>query len=335
MPPPASDAFALKRLERNHRTDGGSNQARRIIIMGKPPWQKYRVGKPSTRRNWTEPDCQPFDEVTHVTHVSNALAIIPKGIIQPRLIDDASILNTRRILVNWVSPNQWTPGYRYGNVAFELEWSSIIRDKNLYWVEVMPYNTAACRILITDKDYDADPELRQYDPTVGDGPWWYQESEDVHYRNSNICLEFMLEFEISTAAFKKISFVKHHATGCCIDASFCPDKGMDHQEAAARFLAGVVSEGVNTDQVTLDDFSIRSGWWWSMEILPKKGYRGVSGVTAADRAAPALARSVLAAYYRRNDAEFLNLSGLFADKSELQSSVHALIVERFSFLAAT
>lgn len=305
----------------------------RMITMGKPPWQNYSVGEPSTQRNWTEPNCQPFDVVTHVTHVSNALSIIPKGIIQPRLIDDASILNTRRILVNWVSPNHWTPGYRYGNVAFELEWSSIIRDKNFYWVEVMPYNTAACRILITDKNYDADLELTRYDPTLGDGPWWHEGSEDIHYRNGNVCLEFMLEFEISTAAFKKITFVKHHKTGCCIDASSCSDKGMDHQEAAARFLAGVVGEGVNTDQVTLDGYGIRSGWLWLKDTLPKNGYRGVSGATAADKAAPALARSILAAYYRRNDGEFLNLSGLFADESELQSSVHALIAERFPLLA--
>src|SRR5438132_10219218 len=123
--------------------------------MAKKPWQRFSVGSPSTRPNRTEPARTPFDQVWHVTHLSNALAIIPAGIILSRLIHDESILNTRRLLVNWVSPNHWNPGYRYGNVAFNFNWPQLIENKNYYWVEVMNYSPKACRILITDTDYDA------------------------------------------------------------------------------------------------------------------------------------------------------------------------------------
>lgn len=287
------------------------------------------MGKLSTRPNWTEPDCQPFEEVTHVTHISNAMAILPRGIIQPRLIDDESILNTRRLLVNWVSPNHWSPGYRYGNVAFKLEWASIVTDKNFYWVEVMPYNTPACRILITEKDYDSDPEMIRYDPTIGDGPWWFDASDETHYRNSKVCLEFMLEFEIFTSSCKEITFVKHHDTGCCIDATSCADKGTDRHEAAARFLAGVISESVHTGQVTIHDFDIRAGWvHWKMD-WPKKNYRGAFGVSTGDATAQALARCVAGAYYRRNKKDFDELSRLFSDKDQLESSIRKLIEPQF------
>jgi hypothetical protein len=297
--------------------------------MPNPPWKKYRVGKPSTRPNWTETACQPFDEVTHVTHISNALAIIPQGTILPRLIDDESILNTRRLLVNWVSPNHWSPGYRYGNVAFELDWSSIVKGKSLYWVEVMPYNTPACRILVTDNDYDSDSEMTPYDPTAGDGPWWFDVSEKTHYRNGNVCLEFMLEFEISIDACKQIGFVKHHDSGCCIDASSCPDKGMGHQEAAGRFLAGIISERVDTTELIIDDRSVRGGWADWLMNFPQKGFQGPFGVSAKDDAAPALARAVAGAYYRRRKKDFENLGTLFSDRSALESSIRALVEKRF------
>ncbi len=298
--------------------------------MPKRPWQRYSVGAPSTKPNWTEPDCQSFEHVWHVTHISNALAIIPKGTIRPQLVYDESKLNTRRILVNWVSPNHWTPGYRYGNVSFDWEWDQIIQGKRFYWVEVMDYSPKACRILITDIDYDSDPALTPYDPAAGDGPWWREGPDGIHYRNGNICLEFMLEFELSVSACKSINCVKHHNQYCCIDASSCTDLGLGHQEAAARFLAGLIGEDTDISKANFDEGSIKGGWWWLAASWPKKGYMGDVG--KGDVNSPALARAVASAYYRQRDDDFLKLAGLFYNKNSLQSSVFAIAQAKFPYL---
>jgi hypothetical protein len=67
-------------------------------------WERFKIGNPSVRRYWTEPDCVPFDTVTHTSHIDSAIRIITEGEIQPSLVFDESILNTQRILVSWLSP---------------------------------------------------------------------------------------------------------------------------------------------------------------------------------------------------------------------------------------
>jgi hypothetical protein len=135
----------------------------RTRTTAKPPWHQFRVGIPSDNPRWTESDCAPFDEVWHVTHIPNALTILDHGAIRPQLVYDESILNTRRTLVNWVSPNHWVRDYRYGNVAFNFDWYQFVKGKQYYWVEsIGHYSPNACRILITDIDHDDDPELRRY-----------------------------------------------------------------------------------------------------------------------------------------------------------------------------
>ena len=214
----------------------------RSRVKAKPPWHRFRVGTPSDNPRWTETDCWPFDEVWHVTHTPNAITILENGTIRPQLVYDESILNTRRTLVNWVSPNHWSPGYRYGNIAFNFDWYELIKGKQYYWVEWIDYSPNACRILITENDYDDDPQLRRYDPSQGDGPWWWDRSAGTHYRNGKFCLEFMLEFELQVSDSNSIGLVKHHDTLCCIDSSRCPDLGRDDDDAAACLLAGIIAE---------------------------------------------------------------------------------------------
>jgi hypothetical protein len=267
--------------------------------------------------------------VLHVTHIPNALAIISDGTMRPQLIDDESILNTRRLLVNWVSPNHWYYGYRYGNVAFELDWNQIVANKRTYWVEVIDYNTKACRILITDKDYTDDPQIVPYDPAAGDGPWWWNVSEGVHYRNGEVCLEFMLEFDLSAAACRRISFVKHHDDYCCINAQHCPYKGLEEQQAGARFLAGLIGHDIDVTHTTFDQNGIRGGWFLLQGNAPRDGYYGAFGVSATDPAAPALARATTTAYYRKADADFVSLARLFADRTDMQEAIRALAEAKF------
>src|SRR3954447_6574835 len=99
-------------------------------------WTPYSVGERSAKKNWVNPDCQGLSVVSHVTHVSTALEVLRAGCIRPQLIYDKSRLNTKRVLVIWLSPNDWSGAgrFRYGNIAFELDWKELIKGKRFYWI---------------------------------------------------------------------------------------------------------------------------------------------------------------------------------------------------------
>jgi hypothetical protein len=201
-------------------------------------WSPYSVGEPSTKNNGVNPDCQGLSVVSHVTHVNAALEVLRAGCIKPQLIYDESRLNTRRILVIWLSPNDWSGagGFRYGNISFDLDWKKLIKGKRCYWIGVMAYQPKACRILITKTDRDK--RLLRYRPKKGDGPWWADSPNKKHYWNGTYCLEFMLEEEISLSSLREMRFVKHHDARCSISPSNCPDRGHRGDHAGARLLAG-------------------------------------------------------------------------------------------------
>src|SRR5262249_11522 len=113
-------------------------------------WEKYKVGKPSTKPNWINPDCQSLEHIFHVAHIPVALDIVRTGYLMPRLVYDKSKLNRRRITVTWLSPNFWNAGSRYGNVQFVFDWKTLVggEGKFFYWVEAVDYNPHACRILV-------------------------------------------------------------------------------------------------------------------------------------------------------------------------------------------
>jgi len=64
-------------------------------------WEKFKVGKPSTQKNWTEPSCQPLDCIYHVTHIRTAARVLSDGLIKSGLVYDKSKLNKERIQVVW------------------------------------------------------------------------------------------------------------------------------------------------------------------------------------------------------------------------------------------
>jgi hypothetical protein len=114
------------------------------------------------------------------------------------------------VLSHLKPPSQTPPAqYRYGNVSFSLDWRTLIAGKRFYWVEVMPYpKIPACRILITEKNYDGDPDMTPYDPRTGDGPWWYDEASGIlhelmHLRQMNHSARFWNEVERVCPDYKK------------------------------------------------------------------------------------------------------------------------------------
>lgn len=209
------------------------------------PWKKYSVGLPSTKPNWTEPDCQPFSEISHVTHLESALNILSLKKIQAGLIFDKSKLNNERILVNWLSPNSWSDGYRYGNIRFIFDFNILVQNKNYYWVEDIAYGIAACRILITSKIHTS-TNMIPYDPTNAQGPWYHDNKKNIHYYNPQTTLEIMIEEDLLPSNALKIDFVDHHKNMCNNDYKKCADLGLHNSSAAASFISRLISRGIST-----------------------------------------------------------------------------------------
>src|SRR3990172_1907525 len=114
-----------------------------MAVKPPPEWVRFRVGSGSANPRWTEPTCSPLTTISHVTHVEMALRVLKDGVIRSGLVFDESKLNRERILVTWLSPNYWAPGFRYGNVRLSFDWQSIVAGKRYYWVESMAYGVEA------------------------------------------------------------------------------------------------------------------------------------------------------------------------------------------------
>ena len=211
--------------------------------MKKPEWEKYKVRKPSKRRNWTEPSCEPFSTVRHIAHTNDAIRIIEDGLIRSSLVWDESRLKNRRTCVSWVSPNSWAYGSIYGNVSFEFDWETIVDERDLYWVEdVRSYNPSAYRILVTDKDYDSEGIVVPYDENKPEGPLYWDGK--TWYRNGNYTGEIMVDSDLSLRNCREIEFVNHHPRWCAKNGSSCPELGSSQYEAGTRIMANLIGRGL-------------------------------------------------------------------------------------------
>jgi hypothetical protein len=59
-------------------------------------WEKFSVGLPSDKSNWTEPTCRPLASVAHVAHVPIALRIVEDQRLERRTIPAGPLGNQRR-----------------------------------------------------------------------------------------------------------------------------------------------------------------------------------------------------------------------------------------------
>ena len=300
------------------------------------PWEIYAVEEDG----FLDSDCQDFSLVSHVTHVDNAVGVVKAGALIPRLVEDESKLRTRRILVNWLSPNFWNDGFRYGNVSFDFPFSELIRNKYFYWVEAIkhtPTSPTACRILITTVNRDQSPYLDRYEPQQKNGPWWWHRPSNKHYRNPRYALEFMFEQELALDGCSTIDFVKHHPEQCAIDYRTCVEKGLPADRGGALFIAGVLSQGLGITNHLCSRES-RTGKWHAkgerqgafyflQAKLARLPYGG--DVTAGTSVATALARSLVAALFRKDVKELKVLSQLFASPEDLQGAIKKMVKESF------
>ncbi|MBL8633640.1 MAG: hypothetical protein JNM40_10480 [Myxococcales bacterium] len=303
--------------------------------MSSKPWQSFRVGAPSSNPGWTNPNCQELRTVAHVTHLPNARRIAEDGRIRADLVFDRSKLNTERIRVVWLSPNDWTNagGFRYGNVRFQYDWNSLIQEKRYYWVESISYGISACRILVTDKDYST--SLEPYDPQVGDGPWWLS-SSGQHYWNGNHCLEFMIEGDISLTDSYNIDFVKHHVSYCNIDPRTCTYRDRGDREAGQDFLALLGSEkktwsltsALETkDGATVPNRAFNTAFTDLMfKIRTSINVLSWGALTASDALARLIARAVLHSLSPPSDwKDATILAAQFQNRDELELAIADLL----------
>jgi hypothetical protein len=294
-------------------------------------WTSYPVGKRSTRKNWVEASCQTLSVVSHVTHVHNALEVLRVGSIKPQLIYDESRLNTKRVLVVWLSPNDWSGagGFQYGNISFDLSWKKLIRDKHFYWIGAMEYSPTACRILITEKDRDE--KLMRHVPSRGDGPWWDDEENEKHYWNGNLCLEFMLEEEIPLSSISKLNFVKHHNSRCSISPQSCPDRRHRSELGAARLLAGACGRRLlsRRPRIWVEDDKPKEcllfAWRQLHERLCHEIQEWDAAVKATTEKAAAVARAGMGALCDQSSRDLRHPFGLFKSEKAVIEACGAVI----------
>jgi len=297
-------------------------------------WERFKVGTPSLRPNWTETTCASFDTVSHTSHIDSAIKIIRQEEIHPSLVFDESILNKQRILVSWLSPNHWSIGYRYGNIRFEFDFATLIKDKYFYWVESIAYKIPAYRILITDRSRDE--MLPRYDPTLKNGPWWFDIKTGTHYFNSHYCLELMLEAPVSLTTLRAFHFEHHHDHYCSIyrnAPSRCAELGFRDLEGGAYFLARAAVTGTNLRRVlSLDsEHNSTAGIFRSVFnrlVFAVVGKDDPSGaITATSSESIALGRAIMSAYTYGRLEEARLLAGYFADLRALVKTMTVILTE--------
>lgn len=307
-------------------------------------FKKYSVGKPSKKRNFSNSDCRPFNTISHVTHIDQSIQILKDGIIRPRLVYDKSKLNTKRILINWLSPNHWSSGYRYGNIKFTFNWNDIIQNSNFYSIETINYKIPACRILVTD--LNRSNELTPYDPTKRNGPWWYDKKKDIHYFNGdNVCLEIMLERELDINKCTRIDIVKHHNKWCSIHSdnpSQCIDLGRKKPLSQARFIAKILAEEIDfqnlnvlnfinkqNDIITPSDILNESLYYLILDI-DKQDVRFEGTLESNKKEAISFAKSICNFYSQLKLEDVSNVARYFKTKNDMKESLKKLTAKTFN-----
>jgi len=296
-------------------------------------FKKFRVGVPATH-GFTV-DCMPFDSVSHTSHANSAISIIEAGEIRPSLVFDESILNDQRILVSWLSPNHWSTGYRYGNVRFNFSFNNIIQRKRYYWVESIAYKIRACRILITDINREA--QLKPYDPTLKNGPWWFDEDGDQHYFNNNYCLEFMIEAPIKLDHLSKLDFVEHHPTYCSIhrnNPKKCSELRNNSARGGALFLTRAAAARLDLSPFS-NHFVRKSGnptdaLEFAFSEFASKVSRNVNftgSLTQESESGQAVARAIMSAFTFGSKEDAKLLCAMFRDEDSFAAAAAMVIGE--------
>lgn len=299
----------------------------------KPEWYNYKVGVPSTKPNWTNPDCCPLETVYHICHVGEAFRVFEDKRIRSSLVWDESKLKNTRTCVSWVSPNLWVNGSIYGNIRFDFSWKDLVEGKRFYWVEAIThYNPPAFRILISEGDHTK-KGLQPYDPKEGDGPLFY-DSDETWYWNGEFSGEFLIDEDLWLRECVKVGFVKHHPNMCRRLKSQCEELGKRDYEAGAELIARLVSQSaLNSETLFLESSKRRRVHDETVQALKylRKSLKVVkdsNGDISHDHpAALYLVTAILDRFGRTKGTA--KLSDLFSNTEELRTALEKRLLRAF------
>jgi hypothetical protein len=296
-------------------------------------WNKYAVGEPSKRSNWTNSDCCPLETVHHICHLNDAFRMLEDGKIRSSLIWDESRLNNTRTCVSWLSPNHWPNGSLYGNVEFHFKWRDLVEGKNFFWVEAIEkYNPTAFRILITDEDAVGD--LEPYPVKDGDGPVFFDRGADKWFWNGDLTGEFMFDEDIPLRLSTSVGFCKHHPSICRKDGASCPDLDLRGDVAGERLIAKSIAHRairsssrmrklfMSGDELNDDVERCVKNLLYRISKAPTDGK-----IRVGDAAALPLATAILDRLSRESSLDAL--TELFLDSSELELAVRKRMSKTF------
>lgn len=293
------------------------------------PWDKYKI-KPNASNN------SRLKAITHIAHLETAVRILKDGKIRSGLVFDKSKLNKERILVNWLSPNHWHYGSRYGNIEFQFDFESLLKEKNIYWVEAMTkYRPPACRFLITEKDQNH--FLTPYDPAIDIGPWIYSHKDETHYWNGEYCLEFMFESDLPLELCEGIDCVSHHSQFCNISPEGCRDKGLQDIKAKRKFFSSIIGNNLPIEQDHFRELrpnghfkpkdNLQSAVSSILIKTQKKLYSGQ--ITASHEEALPLVQSSLNFIANDNDQGLKAMVSFFLNHAEFEATLIKAVMDKF------
>jgi hypothetical protein len=297
--------------------------------MAEQEWEKFKIGDPAFYRGREE--CQQIVFVRHIAHIKEAIRILEDNIIRSSLIWDESRLNNSRTCVSWVSPNSWVLGSIYGNVSFEFDWNRISENKRFYWVEGMyDYRPPAYRILVTDQNYDSWELLQRFEPTIPDGPIFFD--GEVWYRNGNFTGELMIDSDLSLRKCAAIKFVDHHPNICSKNS--CSEMGMHKTDSGSIVLSNIIGR----DMTYARRFFIKQngeGAEIDFEIQPIISYlRGLFEDGLPDAFVPypnadTIIKAALVLYGNGNKKECWQLLDIVNSKQQIRLSFNNIIFNYF------
>jgi hypothetical protein len=191
-----------------------------------------------------------LQRVFHIVHAKIFRRILEDEFLRSGLVRDESILKKSRICVTWLSANDWYQGSIYGTVRFSFDWESLVEDKRIYWVEVIPYPNPAYRFLLTDRDLGTNRHVKPYDPVTDKGP--LRKKDGSWYWNNQYTSEFMIESDISILDAVKIDFVEH--TRCKEAGNGCRDNKLGRSRVGGEVTAFALGNAIHCiDRLLRDD----------------------------------------------------------------------------------
>jgi hypothetical protein len=269
--------------------------------------------------------CMPFDAVRHVIHVDDFAEAARIGRLNGlALYDDAKLSSIIGKASVWLTPDVWPNGYRIGNVALEYPWTTIVQGKRCYWLGTSPAKLGLCRIWVTGRE---EPGMREFDPTIGDGPWWHDRATQQNYWNSRISLEFIVDAPLDLAGVTRVSCVDHHPKSCSFYGDSCPDIGRHARRAGARLMAKLMLNPppAGNSRITMSRFEWRP--WWSAFVHEVCGTTHYGNIRHGTDHGRSLARAITRAVGISDNATRKTLTSLLVSRLELLLELRALAEE--------